>query len=251
VTPAPERVPDEAAADRLTEAVLQPVRGVNTFESTVEALAGAIRLGVFANGQRLPPERELAGRLGVSRMTLREAISALRETSMVTTRAGRGGGSIVTYEVRLPSAPDTDQLRRRGPQLLEALDFRRIVEPGAAYLAAERSLSGDQRAWLADCLAVCTSAPDPSEHRVADSRLHLAIATCSGSAMVVEAVTRAQYALNDLLRAIPVLARNIEHSHQQHGAVVGAILHGDPFQARAVMEEHCDATCSLLRGLLG
>jgi GntR family transcriptional regulator, transcriptional repressor for pyruvate dehydrogenase complex len=248
---AARRPTEDLISDRLSDAVLQTVRGVNTFESTVEALAGAIRLGVFPNGQRLPPERELAVRLGVSRMTLREAIAAVRDAGLVTTQAGRGGGTVVTYAAQLPSTPDTDQLRRRGPQLLEALDFRRIIEPGAAYLAAERALSGDQRAWLSDSLEACGRTTDGAEHRVLDSRLHLAIATCTGSPMVVEAVTRAQYALNDMLRAIPVLPRNIEHSHEQHRAIVHAILRGAAPEARRVMEEHCDATCSLLKGLLG
>jgi GntR family transcriptional repressor for pyruvate dehydrogenase complex len=48
-----------------------------------------------------------------------------------------------------------------------------------------------------------------------------------------------------------VLRRNIDHSDDQHRAVVEAILRGDPDRARAVMEEHCDATSALLRGLIG
>ena len=87
--------------------------------------------------------------------------------------------------------------------------------------------------------------------RIADSRLHLAIATLTGSPMVVQTVTRAQAALGELLAAIPVLARNIEHSHDQHDAVVGAVLDGDGEAARTSMEEHCDATSALLRGLIG
>ena len=69
--------------------------------------------------------------------------------------------------------------------------------------------------------------------------------------MLVEAVTRAQAALGELLAAIPVLPVNIAHSHDQHDAIVAAILAGDPEAARATMEEHCDATSALLRGLIG
>ena len=94
-------------------------------------------------------------------------------------------------------------------------------------------------------------APDNAAHRLADSRFHLAVATVSGSPMLIEAVTRAQSALHELLVAIPVLRRNIEHSNDQHDAIVRAILAGDPIAARAAMEEHCDATSALLRGLLG
>ncbi len=233
----------------LSDTVLRPVRGHHAFETTVEQLATAIRLGVLVRGERLPPERELAERLGVSRHTLREAIAALRDSGLVATSRGRGGGTVVTYAAREPGT--LPAAARRGAALADALDFRRVVEPGAAWLAATRELSADQRAWLAQSLDDALARQEDGFRRIADSRLHLAIATLSGTPMVIEAVTRAQAALGDLLRGIPVLRRNIDHSDDQHRAVVEAILRGDPDRARAVMEEHCDATSALLRGLIG
>ncbi len=231
----------------LPAAVLRPALG-NAFEATVEQLATAIRLGVLRDGELLPPERLLAEQLGVSRNTLREAIAALRDSGLVTTRRGRGGGSVVTYTG--PRREGTAPVRV-GPALLDALDFRMIVEPGAAALAARRPLAADQRAWLQACLDEVASAPDEATHRMSDSRLHLAIATIAGSPMLIEAVTRAQAALGEMLGAIPVLRRNIDHSNEQHSAIVRAILTGDGERARAVMEEHCEATAALLRGLIG
>lgn len=239
--------PRETQPQWLSEAVLRPSVG-NVFETTVEQLATAIRLGVLVDGDQLPPERDLAERLAVSRNTLREAIAALRESGLVQTRRGRAGGTIVTYRGQAPREVDTTV--RHGAALEDALDFRRVVEPGAARLAATRTLSSDQRAWLRESVSAVRTAT-PQAHRIADSRLHLAIATLTGSPMVVEAVTRAQSALSVLLGAIPVLRRNIEHSHDQHEAIVGAILDQRPEVARDAMEEHCDATAALLRGLLG
>ncbi|WP_307812730.1 GntR family transcriptional regulator [Phycicoccus sp. CSK15P-2] len=234
----------------LVDTVLRPARGSNVFESTVEQLATAIRLGVFVDGDQLPPERELADRLGVARNTLRDAIAALRDAGLVTTRRGRSGGTVVTYAG--PQVASADGPRPRvGAALVDALEFRRVVEPGAARLAALQPLSGEQRAWLAASLAETTAAEDRGAHRLADSRLHLAVATLSASPMLIEAVTRAQAALGELLEAIPVLAANIQHSHDQHAAVVDAILTGAADEARSAMEEHCDATSALLRGLIG
>jgi GntR family transcriptional repressor for pyruvate dehydrogenase complex len=233
----------------LPDVVLRPATG-NVFEGTVEQLATAIRLGVFTRGEQLPPERELAERLGVSRNTLREAIAALRDSGLVETKRGRGGGTWVTYAAESPAAAKGPFVRS-GAAMLDALTFRRVVEPGAAWLAATQPLAGDQRAWLSSCLRDVDEAPDGAGHRVADSRLHLAIATLSGSPMLIDAVTRSQAALHDMLMAIPVLKRNIEHSNAQHHDIVGAILGGNPERARAVMEEHCDATSALLRGLIG
>lgn len=235
---------------RLPDAVLRPLRDANAFESTVERLAAAIRLGVFAAGDQLPPERDLALQLGVSRLNLRESIAALRDAGMVETRRGRSGGTVVTY-AGPDVAADRSELIRRGPQLRDALEFRRVVEPGTAYVAATRDLSADQRSWLVSSEREVRGAAAGAAHRIADSRLHLAIATVSGSPMLIDAVTRAQVALHEMLAGIPVLRRNIEHSHDQHAAIVTAVLAGDSSTARDVMEEHCDATSALLRGLLG
>jgi GntR family transcriptional repressor for pyruvate dehydrogenase complex len=236
-----------AAQTSLPNVVLRPAAG-NAFEATVEQLATAIRLGVFTDGDQLPPERELAERLGVSRNTLREAIAALRESGLVTTRRGRGGGTVITYA---GLEPGTGATVRTGAALADAIDFRRVVEPGAAALAATKALAADQRAWLIESAKAAREAPDNAAHRLADSRFHLAIATLSGSPMLIEAVTRAQSALHELLTAIPVLPLNIAHSNDQHEAIVAAVLGGDADTARATMEEHCDATAALLRGLLG
>ncbi|CAN7502409.1 FadR/GntR family transcriptional regulator [Knoellia sp. LjRoot47] len=233
----------------LPAAVLRPATA-NVFETTVEQLATAIRLGVFVDGEQLPPERELSERLGVARNTLRDAIAALRDSGLVTTRRGRGGGTVVTYTTPEPGSSAAPPVRR-GAALADALDFRRIVEPGAAWLAARQELAGDQRAWLVASAADVWEASDTGAHRIADSRFHLAVATLSASPMVIESVTRAQAALGEMLAAIPVLPRNITHSCEQHDAVVAAILQGDADAARAAMEEHCDATSALLRGLLG
>lgn len=215
-------------------------------EELADRIITAIAIGAYLPGDRLPPERELAERLGVSRTTLREAIGALRQAGMVETRRGRGGGTVITYV-----GEAVQPLRTSGPQLHDALDFRAVVEPGAAALAATRDLSAQQRAWLVRCRAEVESAVDVNAHRVADSRLHLAIATLSGSELLVGAVTHVQSLVREMLAAIPVLGPNIAHSNAQHRQVVDAVLSGDPEAARVAMEEHCSATSALLRGLLG
>jgi GntR family transcriptional repressor for pyruvate dehydrogenase complex len=240
----------EPSAHRLPQAVLRPVRDGNAFEATVEQLATSVRLGVFVVGQQLPPERELAETLGVSRTTLREAIAALREAGMVQTRRGRGGGTVVTYRAPAQGQASGHSLGMTAVQMRDALDFRRVVEPGAAALAASRDLTAEQRSWLVASRQEVERAADVADHRQADSRLHLALATLSGSDLLVSAVTQVQGMLHEMLTAIPVLAPNIGHSNEQHRAVVDAVLAGDPAAARLAMEQHCDATSALLRGLL-
>ena len=71
------------------------------------------------------------------------------------------------------------------------------------------------------------------------------------TARIVESVTEVQSTLHEMLSAIPVLDANIVHSDAQHARIVKAILAGRSSRARQVMEEHCDDTAALLRGLLG
>ncbi|GAA1158362.1 FCD domain-containing protein [Nocardioides aquiterrae] len=241
-----------ASPQHLPEAVLRPVRGHHAFEACVEQLATAIRLGVYPLGTTLPPERELAAILHVSRATLREAMAALREAGLVETRRGRGGGTVVTLKPRTPSARAAARVapeRRR--DWLDALEFRSVVEPGAAWLAARSRPTGVRREQLERALADVQAARKPAAHRQADSRFHLTVASLANSPRVIEAVTSVQATLHEMLLAIPVLDTNIAHSDRQHAALVKAILAGNAARARTVMEEHCDDTAALLRGLVG
>lgn len=230
-------------------AVFSPVPVRNAFEVTVERLAQSIRLGVVADGLRLPPERELADTFGVSRETLREAIRALRDAGLVESRRGRGGGTfVVAPKPRRPRGSEASRRMLR-KSLEDTLDLRRVVEPGATALAAGRTLTAADRASLRRYLDDATGAP-PQRRRLADSRLHMAIAALGGSASVTALVADVQLRVDELLRAIPVLPANIAHSDRQHASIVNAILAGQPELARAEMEEHIDGTAALLRGFL-
>jgi GntR family transcriptional repressor for pyruvate dehydrogenase complex len=230
-------------------AVFSPVPVRNAFEVTVERLAQSIRLGVVADGLRLPPERELAETFGVSRETLREAIRALRDAGLLESRRGRGGGTfVVAPKPRRPRGGESRRRVLRG-SLEDTLDLRRVVEPGAAALAAGRTLTAADRASLRRYLDDATGAP-PQRRRLADSRLHMAIAALGGSASVTALVADVQLRVDELLRAIPVLPANIAHSDRQHASIVNAILAGQPVRARSEMEEHLDGTAALLRGFL-
>ena len=75
--------------------LLRPVRQGNAFEETVERLLTVIKLGMIAPGDRFPAERELAAQLGISRLTLREALAELHKAGYVSPRRGRLGDGLV------------------------------------------------------------------------------------------------------------------------------------------------------------
>ena len=244
-------------------AVLGPVRGQNAFEETVERLLTVIKLGVIAPGDRFPAERRLAGLLGVSRITLREAIRALQQAGYVESRRGRFGGTFVLYT---PPAPSAKEVRRIAAQdadkISDALTFRMAVETGAAQVLAASGVAGnghaagdghaaagDGRAVLLARLAAVNGA-GPEDYRRMDTLFHLCIAELTGSSLLAAACADARVRLNDLLNAIPLLQRNIDHTAAQHTAIVEAILAGDTRRAQQAVAEHLDGTAALLRGFL-
>jgi DNA-binding FadR family transcriptional regulator len=234
-------------------AVLRPVRAGNAFEETVECLLTAVRLGLVGPGEKFPPERDLAAQLGISRLTLREAIRSLQQAGFVESRRGRFGGTFVTAS---PPAPGRAELRRMaredGDRLADALTFRMAVETGAAQLLAEAA-TGPRREEITGALAERLTAlreAGPEDYRRLDTLLHLSIAELTGSPLLAAACADARMRMNDLLNAIPVLDPNIDHSTGQHTAIVAAILAGDPAEARRAVAEHLDGTGALLRGFL-
>src|SRR4030088_2977182 len=87
------------AAEAATKSLLRPVRPGNPLEDTVERLLQTIRLGVLQPGESLPPERELAARLGVSRDTVREAIKSLSDAGYLVSRRGPYRGTFLADEL--------------------------------------------------------------------------------------------------------------------------------------------------------
>ncbi|GAS95273.1 GntR family transcriptional regulator [Mycolicibacterium canariasense] len=239
-------------SDRLSEpltageALLRPVRLGNAFEDTVGRLLETIRLGVLEPGASLPPERELAARLGVSRDTVREAIRSLADAGYLVSKRGRYGGTFLATE--MPALPASgDGLTRE--EIDDAVRLREILEVGAARMAAGRTLTAVQREGLWSRLGDVRGA-DPDDYRRLDSRLHLAIAEAAGSPSLVPLVAQNRMRINALLDQIPLLSRNIAHSDEQHEAIVMAILAGDADGAGTAMAAHVAGSAALLHGFL-
>ncbi|GHH75484.1 transcriptional regulator [Streptomyces sulfonofaciens] len=229
-------------------AVLRPVRAGNGFEEALEQVLQLVRLGLVPAGGRLPSERDLAGRLGISRVTLREVLKVLQEQGLVESRRGRYGGTFVLPGTR---ATGEDELRRRigAVDVEDVLRFRAVLETGAAELCAAHGLAEPDAGRLRTALARTHDAP-LAEYRRQDTLLHLTLAELSGSPTLAGRYAAVRATLNDLLDCIPLLVRNLEHSQRQHTAVVRAVLDGDAEGARAAMREHCAGTAALLRGFL-
>ncbi len=240
--------PDGLALAR--DVVFSPVADGALVEQTVRRLGEAIGLGLLEVGERLPPEAELASRLAIAPMTLREALRILREAGYLETRRGRGGGTFVRRSLPQPPAREARRnlARLTVEELSDLMDFRVAVSGAAVALAAERRTEAELDALrlLVEQMAALDSFPP---YRRLDHRFHLAVASAARSPRLVAAETAIQSDLAKLLRLIPESAEMLHVSNGQHRELLDAIRAQSTARARAVMEAHVRGTGDLLVGL--
>jgi GntR family transcriptional regulator, transcriptional repressor for pyruvate dehydrogenase complex len=242
---------EAGAAERspALEAVFERVHPPTTFEETVERLGTAIRLGLLAPGTRLPPERELADELGISRSTLRQALTTLVQSGHLVSRRGRSGGTFVADEPPLTHDEPPEPLPSEHARAV--LDYRVTVETGATMLAAERATDDD-----IELLVALTDEMGGTEgarfkvYRRADVRFHIGVAEACHSPRLVAAMTEAQGQMTDLISRIAHPDEVLIRSNEQHTQLVELLRGRDATGAVRLMREHCAGTEHILTGLM-
>jgi DNA-binding FadR family transcriptional regulator len=215
--------------------VFTPLDTGGRADTVTRRLTKAIRLGLLLDGERLPAESQLAGQLGVSTVTLREALATLRTMGLVETRRGRGGGSFV----RAPD--DTDRLER--PLRLLSLhelrdigDHRAAIAGAAARLAAERALPADVTS-LREHAERLHGATTLTARRRADARLHIEIAATAQSPRLTREEMELWSEIGDLVW-LPLAGEDVATAASEHDLLIGAIAAGEPGRAREIAEQH-------------
>ena len=231
--------------DAALAGVFQPVRPATTFEETVERLGTAIRTGLLRPGSRLPAERNLAKQLGISRSTLRQALTTLTQTGHLVSARGRSGG---TFVAERPPLAEGDG-RPLSEEAWAVLDYRVAIETGATALAAERAESGDIDQLFA-LVRSMAEADRFDEYRRADIRLHIGIAEAARSPRLVRAMTGVQGRMSDLIALIPHPEQVLTHSNAQHERLVKLLRRGDAGSAVKLIREHIRGTEHILAGLI-
>jgi GntR family transcriptional repressor for pyruvate dehydrogenase complex len=237
-----------SAADLTKEVVFSPIRGSGLVEQTVRRLGEAIEFGLLDSGERFPPEHELAARLQVSLVTLREALAVLREAGYLETRRGRGGGTFV----QAPHAPRTASKQvsaRLGADEIQDLnDYREIISTGAAVLACSRA-SNDDLDLLADFLEQMRTAKSYLAWRRIDGRFHITIAAAAKSPRLVVAETAIQRELSMLLNSYQRHPRILQVINEQHAKILQAIRAQDTEAAATETQVHIRNTAETLLGM--
>ena len=221
-----------------------------------DQLAGAIGReivgGHLAPGEPLPSEHVILERYGVSRTVLREALNMLSAKGLVDARPKRG------TVVNPPSEwnhLDPDLLAWRGTdadgepadeveaQLERLMEVRRIIEPGAAALAARRGTNEDFARMSAACEAMAQAGDDVDTFREADLAFHMACLQASHNEFLLPIAHAIRSVMMTSLRTTnPDPRENQGLSLPLHQAVLAAVLARDPAAAEAAMQQHLDDT---------
>jgi DNA-binding FadR family transcriptional regulator len=213
----------------------QSIEPRRLYRQIADQIRGLIKSGEFPAGARLPPERDLARQLGVSRPSVREALIALEVEGMVEVRIGSG-----IYVLAAGDSPGTEPEATAGP--FELLRARYVIEAECAALAAKSAKKGQVHAIEEALTEMEREMVDSRQPLPADRAFHLRIAEATGNGALV-AVVRMLWEE----RTGP-LYKQLEHHYDspalwhaamaEHRAVLKAISAHDVEGARSAMQRH-------------
>jgi len=216
----------------------QSIEPRRLYRQIADQIRTLIRSGEFPTGSRLPPERDLAKQLGVSRPSVREALIALEVEGLVEVRIGSG---IYVQPAAEGVAAHKSHEAEAGP--FELLRARYVIESECAALAAKSAKKGQLQS-IADALDDMQREMDVAEHHPlhSDRLFHMRIAEATGNGALVAVVqllweerTGALYKQLEDHYDSPALW---EAAMAEHRAVLKAVAAKDPRAARAAMQKH-------------
>lgn len=208
------------------------------YTAIIDRIRDMIRNGELAPGDRLPPERKLAEAFGVSRNSLRQAFQALAERNIIESRQGNG-----TYLLTSPEAVFTgdvilEAINEQSGLLHDIIEFRRMMEPQIAALAAERIrpealdrlkilVCDQQRALMAG-----------KEDDSFDTEFHRQLARCSGNKVISQVMTAIQGIVNESRSTWLQSCERRNASVDGHLRIIDALESRDAAAACTAMKNH-------------
>jgi DNA-binding FadR family transcriptional regulator len=229
--------------------MLKPIKKESVRGQVFWQLRNQILRRTWPPGSKLPSEKELSQTMGVSRVSIREGIQHLVSLGVLETRHGEGTfvrelGSQVHLNALIPLLVLDDI------DILQVLEYRRIVEKGAAALAAERATDQDLVEMEAVYDQMVALRDNVAEFSRADLEFHLVLAKATYNPVIIK--------VNNVLRSILevsmesiVSSLGMEDGLHYHRLIIDAILARDAQAAESIMQEHVDRTIVRLKAEAG
>lgn len=222
-------------------AAMTPIDRAGITELVVQRIKELLERGELKAGSRLPPERELADMLHISRPSLRTALKALSVMGIIHAKPGAG-----TYIAE--SLPEVFTEPMRFMTLInntsdeEMFEARLIIEAGLAELAAERASDEDIKALNIEIEGMKATTNDPETYLKHDVRFHQAIANAANNKLMSGVMDTVAHLLFSLRRQTIAHASDLEEAIDWHQKIVEALKKHDPKRAKEVLTGHLRAS---------
>jgi GntR family transcriptional regulator, transcriptional repressor for pyruvate dehydrogenase complex len=208
-------------------------------ERVVAHIERQIQRGQLKPGDRLPAERELARQIKVSRPSVRAGLRSLAAVGILESR--HGAGSFITAgPPRLSTGPLSLLAALHGFTRDDMFDARRVLEMGAARLAAERATGEDLATMSEEVAGMFASMQDPQAFLVHDVSFHRAVAMASHNPVLAALVELVSTMVYERRRLTVERARDLKESAEMHRRIYAAIRERDGERARLAMSQHLD-----------
>ena len=238
-----------------TNMVFSPVGNHSVAEKVVSQFEELIIHGILREGMKLPPERELATLMEVSRDKLREAMATLEQADLIISR--KGDGTYIAALTGTALSPAMLALCSRHPKVFtDYLEFRRHIEGFVSELAAKRATNTDKN-MIQACLDQQRTALENNDREAtlkADIAFHASVSDAAHNAIVTHNIT----SIHDLTEAGIFYNREAMRKVQdadealllQHNAIAEAIFNGDAEKAVAASNAHLDYVANAVQQTL-
>jgi GntR family transcriptional repressor for pyruvate dehydrogenase complex len=222
---------------------ISPLDTPSASDGVAFVIRGLIFSGELSPGDRLPPSRDLAARLGISQLTLRVGLRSLEAAGYVVTRRGAHGGTRVS-DIETISRMWLAWMEAKGDEVRDMWEYREIVECSVARFAAERRTTEE----LAAAEAALGAAAADSYTAVLrwNGAFHDALAAAAHSSHLARAVVAVR---QEIFLPVDLLLRQhpADELRAAHGEVLAAVRDRDPGRAAGCMRAHLEGT----RGMVG
>ncbi len=212
----------------------------------LEQLEEAIILKEVLPDEQLPPERELATLFKASRLAVREAIAELEKRGLIEKRLGAKGGTFVLPLTSKINQRTRQQIKKNWADMKQLLEYRTMIEPEAARLAAER-ISPESLGQLRK-LVETSGGEDCSRElfRALDVKFHLSIANAADNTYIENAVRLIRTKINPGLDLMPYNREIQMSSYELHLVLIEALDARDGERASKIMKQHVEKTLGAL-----
>jgi GntR family transcriptional repressor for pyruvate dehydrogenase complex len=216
---------------------VEPVRTSRTFEAAIENLLEGIERATLHLDDRLPTEEQLAGQLGISKPTLRQALRVLERSGLLRVRAGKGGGIFIASEV-VPVDAITHNVAVEAEDAVDVLRGRRLLEGAVTVMAAKVATEEDYSAIERTIDLLARNVGDRPRVMGANAMFHRAVIRACHNKTLQSAMRNIESDLAPIRDSYQGGIENDRETLEIHQRQVAAMRSGNFKQLAAVLDEH-------------